>query len=216
MTRVLLLLLAALPFAAHAERYRVDLIVFLDRGGMTTELPKPFAPPDLSKALEPDPAALAGTGIELVPETAFGLPEVWNRLRYSKRYQPLLKLSWIQTDPTADRALPLHIHTGAPLPAIAAAPASASTAPIAPAPEATPPPTYQTVDGTVALRLSRYLFLDADLLYTQPLPNGELGNYELKEVRKMKRDELHYLDSPKLGIVAKVTKAPAVAAPAKP
>ncbi|HZP13505.1 MAG TPA: CsiV family protein [Nevskiaceae bacterium] len=206
MTRALLLLLiAALPLAAHAERYRVDLVVFLDRGGMTTELPKPFVAPDLTKALELDPAALAGSSIELVPDAQFGMPEVWNRLRYSKRYQPLVKLAWIQADPTADRALPLHVHYGLPL---AVLPSSAD-------PAAPPPPTYQTVDGTVALRLSRYLFLDADLLYTQPQSDGALVSYALKEVRKMKRDELHYLDSPKLGIVAKVTKAPVAAAPAQ-
>ena len=212
--KILLPLLAVLPLAAHAERYRVDLIVFLDRGGMTTELGKPFVPPDLTKALEPDPAALAGTGIDLIPDTAFGMPEVWNRLRYSKRYQPLLKLAWIQADPTAERALPLHIHNGLPLPMTPATPAASAPS------DATPPLapiTYQTVDGTIALRLSRYLFLDADLVYTQPAPDGTLASYALKEVRKMKRDELHYLDSPKLGIVVKVTKAPAIAAapPAK-
>lgn len=201
-----LLLAAALPIAAHAERYRVDLIVFLDRGGMTTELPKPFAPPDLTKALELDPAALAGSGIELVPDAQFAMFDVWNRLRYSKRYQPLVKLAWMQTDPTADRTLPLHIHTGLPL----------TVLPTSVNPAAPPAPIYQSVDGTVALRLSRYLFLDADLIYTQPQPDGALVSYGLKEVRKMKRDELHYLDSPKLGIVAKVTKAPVSApAPAK-
>jgi hypothetical protein len=210
-----LLLVAAMPLVAHAERYRIDLIVFLDKGGMTTELPKPFVAPDLSKALELDAAALAGSSIELVPDAAFGMPEVWNRLRYSKRYQPLVKLAFMQTDPTADRALPLHIHSGAPLP-MAAPPASGISA-ILPTPVTATPsmPAYQTVDGTIALRLSRYLFLDADLVYTQPLPDGRLGSHALKEVRKMKRDELHYLDSPKLGIVAKVTKA-SIAAPAAP
>ncbi len=199
MTRALALLLlaAALPLTAHAERYRIDLIVFLDRGGMTTELPKPFVPPDLTKALELTPEALAGSSIELVPDAAFGMPEVWNRLRGSRRYQPLMKLAWMQTDPVADRVLPLHLHSGLPLTVL---PGSAD-------PAASPAPMYQTVDGTVALRLSRYLFLDADLIYTQPQPDGALVSYSLKEVRKMKRDELHYLDSPKLGIVAKVTKA---------
>lgn len=202
---VALALLAALPFAVQAERYRVDLIVFLDRGGMTSELPKAFAPPDLKNALELDPAALAGTSIELIPDAAFGMPDVWNRLRYSKRYQPLLKLAFLQTDPNPDRALPLRLRHGQVLPmpeapTPAAGPASGFAA--------LPAPVYQAVDGTIALRLSRYLFLDANLYYTQPQPDGRLMSYHLKEVRKMKRDDLHYLDSPKLGIVAKVTKAP--------
>ena len=207
----ILLCLLALPGAAFAERYRVDVVVFLDRGGMTSELPKPFKAPDLSKALEPDPAALASSGIELIPDAAFGMPEVWNRLRTSRRYQPLVKLAWMQTDPSADRSLPLHIHTGLRL-ALPAAPGAAQTSSllpsaISPAGSGMAQASYQTVDGTIALRLSRYLFIDADLIYTQPLPDGRLASYALREVRKMKRDELHYLDSPRLGIVAKVTKA---------
>jgi hypothetical protein len=210
-----LALLALLPFSAQAERYRVDLVVFLDRGSMTTELPKPFVPPDLSRALEPDATALTGSGIELVPDTAFGLTEVWNRLRYSKRYQPLLKLAFLHTDPGADRVLPLRIRSGQPLPMTAMPVATPTVSTTAPGMPASAPPAYQTVDGTIALRLSRYLFLDADLYYTQAMPDGKLASYHLKEVRKMRRDELHYLDSPKLGIVAKVTKSP-IGAPAAP
>jgi hypothetical protein len=203
-----LALLAALPFPAQAERYRVDLVVFLDRGGMTTELPKPFVPPDLSRALEPDAAALTGSGLELIPDTAFGLTEVWNRLRYSKRYQPLVKLAFLHSDPGTDRVLPLRIRSGQPLPVTAMPVTAPTTTTSTPGMPASPTPAYQTVDGTIALRLSRYLFLDADLYYTQAMPDGRLASYHLKEVRKMRRDELHYLDSPKLGIVAKVTKAP--------
>jgi hypothetical protein len=217
--RPLLALLLLLPLAANAERYRVDAIVFLDRGGATTELPKVFAPPDLTGAVELDPAALAGSAIELIPDTQFGLPEVWNRLRYSRRYQPLVKLAWLQTDPQAARTLPLHIRSGAPV----LVPPGAQIAPTAKATTAAPTTlTFQSVDGTIALRLSRYLYLDADLYYTQPLPDGRLGSYRLKEVRKMRRDDVHYLDSPKLGIVARVTKAtvtptttPAPAVPAR-
>lgn len=213
----ILAVLTSLPATAFAERYRVDLIVFLDRGGYTAELPRAFAPPSLANALEPDSAALAGSAIELVPDAAFGMPEAWNRLRNSRRYQPLIKLAWLQTDPAEARSLPLHIHTGLPLPMPLTPPAAqaagfAATSPTssggAAAPGSSAAPAFQTVDGTIALRLSRYLFLDADLLYTQPLPDGRLASYRLREVRKMKRDEVHYLDSPRLGIVAKVSKAP--------
>ena len=213
-----------LPATAFAERYRVDLILFLDKGGYTTELPRPFVPPDLSRALEPDPAALLGSTIDLVPDAEFGLNDQWHRLRTSRRYQPLVRLAWMQSDPVAERTMPLRVHTGLPLvlPATIAPPsAPAPTLPPGAArPAQTPaavmqpgvanaPPVFQTVDGTIALRLSRYLFLDANLAYTQPQPDGSLVSYRLKEVRRMKRDEVHYLDSPRLGIIVKVSKAPA-------
>lgn len=54
-----------------------------------------------------------------------------------------------------------------------------------------------TLDGSVALLLGNYLHVDVDLAY-----NGQL----LRERRRIKLDELHYLDSPKLGVLARVTK----------
>lgn len=54
-----------------------------------------------------------------------------------------------------------------------------------------------SLDGSVALLLGNYLHVDVDLAY-----NGQL----LRERRKLKLDELHYLDSPKLGVLTRVTK----------
>lgn len=54
-----------------------------------------------------------------------------------------------------------------------------------------------SLDGSVALLLGNYLHVDVDLAY-----NGQL----LRERRKLKRDEIHYLDSPKLGVLTRVTK----------
>jgi hypothetical protein len=45
------------------------------------------------------------------------------------------------------------------------------------------------------------------MLYTQNGPDGARMSYRLRENRKMMRDELHHLDSPKLGILARVTKS---------
>lgn len=58
-------------------------------------------------------------------------------------------------------------------------------------------PDVPALDGSVTLLLGNYLHVDVDLAY-----NGQL----LRERRKMKRDELHYLDSPKLGVLTRVTK----------
>ena len=59
------------------------------------------------------------------------------------------------------------------------------------------------VDGRVMLLIvNRYLTLDADLLYT-----AGTSSWRLDTRRRMRRDELHHLDSARLGILARVTKA---------
>ena len=210
-SQLTLLALLFLPLTAFAARYRVDVIVFLDNGGYSTEKPRPFRPIDVSQALEPDATALAGTSIQLIPDAAFGMEDLWRKLRTSRRYQPVVKLAWLQTDPPADRNLLLHVHAGAPL-NLTLVPASAPVS--TPAPGAAQQP--QALDGTIGLRLSHYLYLDADLSYTQPLPDGSYGSYRLKEVRRMKRDDLHQLDSPRVGVLARVTKAVESPTPASP
>lgn len=58
------------------------------------------------------------------------------------------------------------------------------------------------LDGSIALLLGTYLHLEVDLAYETSGGATQI----LRERRKMKRDELHYLDSPKLGVLAKITK----------
>ena len=63
------------------------------------------------------------------------------------------------------------------------------------------------VDGTVALLAGRFLHLDADLVATQLDSAGALTSYRLHEKRRLRRDELHHLDSPKLGVLVQVGRA---------
>jgi len=192
MIRALLLLLVSGSALAQTAtppevRYRVDLILFLDKQGAETPasaqpLPEPLIEPD-------DAAALAAAGIERLPDSGFALNAELQKLRRSKRYQPLTTLSWVQKNPPAERGAALHLRWGAPL--------SAQGLNLA------------TVDGSVALLMGRYLHLDVDLAYNAVRADGSLGSVALRERRRMKRDELHYLDSPKLGVLAKVSKVKA-------
>lgn len=124
--------------SAHAETYRMDVIVFVDRQA-AGEGPSLSPAPDLSGALLRDNApALAAAGISLLPDAQFGLQSEWQRLRNSRRFAPLVKLSWTQRDP-AERGPSLRVR------------ATDGNA---------------LLDGRVAMRLvNRYLTLDADLAY---------------------------------------------------
>ncbi|MEQ1437807.1 CsiV family protein [Fontimonas sp. SYSU GA230001] len=188
---VFAVMLAVLSRPALAETYRVDLIVFLDKyaSGEAGRAAQPSAEPAI--ALD-DTTALAAAGITLLPDAQFGLQEQWNRLRNAARFQPLIRLAWTQKDPPSERGPALKLRSGPLLNVFDAATASAYT--------------QAQVDGSVALLLNRYLQVDADLRYTVPSGDG-FTQYDLRERRRMRRDELHHLDSAKLGIVAKVSRA---------
>lgn len=205
--RCLALAALAAPPAAHAERYRVDLILFADRSAPAAESTQPLIIPDVARALEPfETTPLRNAGIELLPDDSFGLVEEWNRLRNSRDHQPLLRLAWLQTDPPAERGASLRLHWGKPFTNVAQLSAQR----------------VYPVDGYVTLLAGRYLHLDAEFVHSQEL-SGELRSFRLKERRRLRRDELHHLDSPRLGVLVRATRAavpkgtkPPAAAPARP
>lgn len=182
------LILHCLP--AAAETYRVDLIVFLDKYAVDEAGHAPRADRAPAIAVD-DAAALGAAGITVLPDAEFGLQEQWNHLRYAARFRPLLRLAWTQRDPPAERGPALRISYGQ---AVDVFDPLTSTAVMT-----------TEVSGSIALLVSRYLHLDADLRYTQPGGDGHV-QYDLDERRRMRRDELHHLDSPKLGILARVVR----------
>jgi hypothetical protein len=196
---LVVLALVAAP-AAHAARYRVDLIVFIDRTGPAGESTQPLLLPDVAKALEPFEATpLRNVGIEVLPDAEFGLVQEWQRLKNSRNHQPLLRLAWLQKDPPGERGPRLRLRWGDAFTQVAQLGAQR----------------VFPVDGSVSLLASRYLHLDAELVYTQADGSGDLRSFRLGERRRLRRDELHHLDSPRLGILARATRAPE-AEPAKP
>lgn len=191
--RCLAVLALAAPLAAHAERYRVDLIVFIDRSAPAGESTQPLIVPDVAKALEPFEATpLRNAGIEILPDAQFALDEEWRRLKNSKNHQPILRLAWLQKDPPAERGPSIRLHWGGAFTGVTQLGAQR----------------IYPVDGTVALLAGRYLHLEADMAYTQADAEGGLRSFRLDERRRLRRDELHHLDSPRLGVLLRATRAP--------
>lgn len=121
-----------------------------------------------------------------------------NRRRHLR---PLLHMGWIQAVPPRDAPAPVEVsYQEAPLPA--------------------------KLVGHIGLTLGRYLHLSADLWYSTPalgwqpqpvtshtLPGSNFTrltaqHMRLYEQRRMKSGELHYLDHPKLGVIARVDPVP--------
>jgi hypothetical protein len=184
----LLLLSVAMP--ARAETWRVDLIVFRFLGGIEEAGRLPETP-NLAGAIElEDTGALSAAGITLLPESEFGMSDQWSRLKSSPQFRPLIKLAWTQNDPVATGGPRLHLHSTTQLKLRDE--------------QGLGEREFYEVDGTVALHLGRYLHLGADLLLT--VGGDEPRAWRLREERRMRSDELHHLDSPRLGILTRVSK----------
>ncbi len=202
LVRAAALAAALAPASALAERYRVDLILFADRSTPSNESSQPVLLPETVRTFEPwEVSPLRNAGIEILEDELFGLNEAWNRLRNSRNHEPLIRIAWIQKDPPAERGIALRLKQGKPMTSL------------------TPGGSVEVypVDGWVALLAGRYLHLDANFVQTQVQEDGALRSFRLRERRRLKRDELNHLDSPRLGLLVRTQRAdpkPIVAPPA--
>lgn len=177
--KALALSLLLAPLAAQADRYRVEAIVFLNPA--PTESGHAPQHPDIPQALSLDDTnGLRANGITLLPDTGTVLTAEWNNLRYSKRYQTLMRLSWTQDNPVADGGPALRLY--------------------APSGDG-----ISGLDGWLRLNAGRFPHIEADLEYVQ-VTDGQALGYRLRERRKAPAPTLHYLDSARLGVLAKVTR----------
>ena len=82
-------------------------------------------------------------------------------------------------------------------------------------------PKFNQLKGLIKISLSRYLHIKTDIQYTQHIVSKQIKDnqdqidpsfaeikpqvYQLKQKRKMRSKELHYLDNPKLGLLVYIT-----------
>jgi hypothetical protein len=172
----------------QAQVYRIDAIVFLDRHA-ATEGGQPLpGRPLLNRIAVDDAEALQAARITLLPEDDFALTQQWNRLRNAQRYQPLVRLSWTQDTPPESNGPRLQIESGA---VVTSGEDGRSE--------------IRALSGSVALEMGRFLHVDADLRYVSA-ESGQPRIYPLRERRRVRRGELHYLDSPRIGLLARVVR----------
>ncbi|MGB0956127.1 MAG: CsiV family protein [Panacagrimonas sp.] len=179
------------PAAFAADSYRVDVLVFRflgppDESGTQFSSGLPNSTIELT-----DNQGLQAAGIKILPQEQFGLNPEWASLRASAQFRPLIKLAWIQKQPPEKNGPSLRIKSGESF--------------VVNTGEFSTQEVYE-IDGRVGLAKSRYLHLEADLTYTLADAGG-VRSWRLNERRRLRRDELHHLDSPKLGLLVRVNRA---------
>ncbi len=125
------------------------------------------------------PAAVAPDAIgpvrQALPAENFKMTALAASLQRSRSYRPIAHFGWSQTGTPLNATMPVPL--GDLLPA-------------------------GPLTGSAALALGRFLHLTLDLSYQPP---GDAHHYVLRQTRRMRSKERHYIDHPQFGVIALVT-----------
>ena len=217
--------LACILPSAHGEDlvdYKVEIILFShlgSQGAGTERYQEETLWPNLENAVQLSMNS-EQSSYRTLSELDKGLGSIAAILNRSSRYKVIMHLVWRQTMLTRAFARPLHIHGGIDFSRQFPAQTVGINAPRDDAISAEDQPTLplEQVDGTIKLFIGRYLHINTDLIFRQPavirkenLEHGRveqstiLVNYRVRNNRKMRSSELHYLDHPRLGILVQIT-----------
>jgi len=211
MAAALLIALIALapPLQAQGAReYVVELVLFEHLGAQAPGRGSLWAPaPRAALTLGTDRAKAAG--FEPL-DASRQLDADVQAMNASGRYRVLEHLLWLQPGLAEGETVSVAVQIGAPVRLYIAdgAPDAATgaflPAALAPRPDRPREITTATLSGTLEVRLGRFLHLHSRLVYT----DSDTGrSYRLDESRKMRRNELHYLDNPRFGILTRIRRA---------
>lgn len=178
--------------AAGLQSYDVEVVIFRTLSSNAT-------PEDAAKetgagqqlVLSDDESSATGAAVESAPVATatetfpplaagkFKLAAITDTLRRSRNYQPLAHFGWTQPGFPRTEAHYMSIDSQA------AAGGGLS--------------------GRVAVSRGRYLHLTLDLVYEPP---GEPGQrYVLRQTRRMRSNERHYIDHPRFGVIAVIMQS---------
>jgi hypothetical protein len=195
LTALLIVAGAATPVIAQQttplQSYDVELVIF--RTSVPTATAEQWSleaaaagqrlaiPDDEPTPFATTPAAPAVTvSFPALAAAKLKLTGAEDALRRSRNYQPLAHVGWTQPGYPRDAAKFLSLGSLV----------SASSGLV----------------GQVALSRGRYLHLTLDLVYDAPTTDAEPAQrYVLRQTRRMRSNEWHYIDHPKFGVIALIT-----------
>jgi hypothetical protein len=177
------------------QSYDVELVVFrtlnpnaspeewgMEAAAARQRLAIPDDEPSPFASNEPPPPTTAA--FPALPPAKYKLTAITDTLRRSRNYQPLAHFGWTQPGYPRGDAKYLAINSMVPA--------------------------GSGIVGQVALSRGRYLHLTLDLVYDAPGAAGEpTQRFVLRQSRRMRSNERHYMDSPRFGVIAIVTPSSA-------
>lgn len=201
-----LLLPCLLLFAAstsHAKDYLIEVIVFENVSGKSVSGGGMYIPKS-GQALTLGGDSAKNAGFEIVSD-GLSLEENAESIRSSGRFRLIKHLAWRQPGLDRKEAKAIRVSLGGVttvyIPDDTKPYDSFIPASLDPQPDRTRAVKTVTVSGTIKVRLGRFLHMDTLLVYT----DKETGqSYRLKQSRKMRSRELHYIDNPRFGLLTRI------------
>ena len=203
----LVLMLVGPPLAVAAQEYDVELLVYANlRGDDAGERwPMPKTLPATERSIN-----LGEAGTRALDSSPRELQAIAEAMRRSSQYRPLLHWRWRQPGWSGRQAQAIHLQIPAgadtPLTEVRGTASKQLMQRLKNDLElgASTTPDLPLLDGTATVLVTRYLHLAVDLLYIDPDTGVPL---QLKESRRMRLNELHYLDHPRFGVLARISRA---------
>ena len=157
--------------------YEVEVIVFAENQPQkAVEEDIPLPAPEDEQIVSLKPAAIRTEfprEFQRISPRDLRLGQELARLKRSERYTPLLHIGWYQPGYSRSKARAVHLLN-----------------------------LEKSLDGTVKLARERYLHLFVDLLYyDREASSWGSKRSKLREHRRMRSRELHYIDHPRFGIL---------------
>ena len=180
--------LLAGPVLAQDGDFRValEMIVFLqlapeesteDLTHASPDLPPPGVWPAPLELPDSDPATpRPPAGLLALTRAQFALDGIWLSMRRSAGYRPLAHFAWAMPAQWSGEPIPLRLST------LAAGPLPFS--------------------GLASLEEERFVHLELDLRMPADEEGG--GEYRIRERRRMLLGEVHYVDHPRFGVIARL------------
>ncbi len=201
---LLLALISVSPAStAQAKDYLIEVVIFETLSGRDAIAGGLFYP-KMERGLNLNTQAASEAGFEPVNQ-GLSLTDNAAAIAASGRYKLIRHLAWRQPGLDVDNAVPVRISLGNTTalylpenlrPFEGFIPASFTATP-----ERTRQINTSTVNGTIKVRLGRFLHLEALLAFTDP-QTGQ--SFRLSQSRKMRSRELHYIDNPRFGLLTRI------------
>lgn len=181
--------LASAQQSSSLQSYEVELVIFQHLGANATpeawglesrgaggDLAIPDEEPSPFQSQSAAPTA-APASFPALPASKYKLTAIEETLRRSRNYRPLAHFGWTQPGyaRTDARSFPITGMIG----------------------EAT------GLTGQIVLSRGRYLHLTLDLVFEPADEGGQ--RFVLRQTRRMRSNERHYIDHPKFGVIAVIT-----------
>jgi len=201
---LLCLLLPVGAAQAQANKdYRVEIVLFEHVNG-GADIQAGLSYPKLRNVLALNSDAAANAGFTLL-EDSYELNEAADKIRASNRYRLLKHFMWQQPGLDGRSARAVRVNVGRVssmyIPQNFTSDGRFIAASSAPDPGRDREIRTTTVNGSLKVRLGRFLHLESHLVFTD---SDRQTSYNLLQSRKMRSRELHYIDNARFGLLVRI------------